>query len=192
MNFFAEYAKELVSIIVPFLAWFLNVGLKAKAKLIWTAPHAFSFLVLEPLKDADGTVVAESQSVHTASIRVINVGREVARNVELVFNWKPQYLNRWPLRDFEERYLVDGRYMISFTTLAPKEETGLEILSVNRDLPDIVHVRSSEGVAERVQMLWIRQQPKWLWALGSTLMYFGIAAVIYVLILLLQFLVLST
>jgi len=37
MEFVAAYGKEIVALMVPFITWFLNVGIKAKAKLIWAS-----------------------------------------------------------------------------------------------------------------------------------------------------------
>lgn len=97
MEIFKTYGKEIISILVPFITWFLNVGIKAKAKLIWGSPHSFNFLVQEPIRDTEGNIVQPTQMVRTASIRVINIGRETAHKIELVFNWKPQYINLWPV-----------------------------------------------------------------------------------------------
>ena len=95
MEFISTYGKEIVSLLIPFITWFLNVGIKAKAKLIWASPHSFTFLVQEPIRDPDGKVIQPTQKVCTASIKVINSGRETANKVELVFNWKPHYVNLW-------------------------------------------------------------------------------------------------
>lgn len=120
MDFITKYGKEIVSLIVPFITWFLNVGIKAKAKLIWASPHSFTFLVQEPLHDDEGNVVKPTQKVCTASIRVINTGRETANKVELVFNWKPQYLNLWPVRHYEQKTDQDSRHILIFDNLSPK------------------------------------------------------------------------
>jgi len=116
MEFLYSYGKEIVSLIVPFITWILNVGLKAKAKLIWASPHAFTFLVQQPLLDAAGKVINPTQKVCTASIKVINIGRETANKVELVFNWKPQYINLWPVRSYETKVDQDNRHMLIFDT----------------------------------------------------------------------------
>lgn len=70
MNFISTYGKEIVSILVPFITWFLNVGMKSKAKLIWTSPHAFTFILQEPIKNGDGEVISPNQKVVTASFKL--------------------------------------------------------------------------------------------------------------------------
>lgn len=186
------YGKELVALIVPFITWFLNVGVKARAKLIWASPHAFTFLIQEPLHDAEGRVVQTTQKVCTASIRVINVGRDTAHKVELVFNWRPQYINMWPVRNYEQITDQDGRHILIFENLSAREEIGLEILSVNRDLPDIIVVRSAECMARQVPMMWVHHVAPWKIHIARLLLFVGFGATIYLLIALLQFLVLKT
>lgn len=189
---FTEYGKELVSLAVPFVTWLLNVGAKPKANLIWTSPHAFTFLVQEPLRDQAGNVVQATQKVCTASVRVINAGRESANKVELVFNWRPQNLNLWPVRSYEERSDGDGRHMLIFENLAPKEELGIEIMSVNQDLPGLIQVRSAECLAKNVQLMWFTKVPNWRIQLARLLIFIGFATSIYWAISLLQILILKT
>jgi hypothetical protein len=190
--FIADYGKELVSLIVPFIAWLLNVGAKPKAKLIWTSPHAFTFLVQDPLTDEAGNQVQATKRVCTASVRVMNSGRETAHKVELVFNWRPQHLNLWPVRSFEEKTDSDGRHMLIFDNLAPKEEIGIEIMSVNHDLPALLQVRSAECLAKNVQLMWFIKVANWRIQVARTLVFIGFATSIYWMISLLQILILKT
>ena len=188
----ADYGKEIVSLVVPCLAWILNVGIKPRAKLIWTSPHSFNFLVQEPLRDAQGTVLRPSQTVHTVSIKVINTGRQAAHKVELVFNWKPPHLNLWPVRSYEERSDGDKRHMLIFENLSPKEELGFEIMSINHDLPALLQVRCEECVAKNVPLMWFASVPNWRIKIARVLILLGFSAAVYWIVTLLQFLVLKT
>jgi len=143
MDFISTYGKEIVALLVPFITWFLNVGIKPKAKLIWTSPHSFTFLVQEPLRDAEGNVLRQTQKVETASIKVINTGRDTANKIELIFNWQAQYINLWPVRHYEQKTDPDGRHILIFENLSPKEEIGIEVMSINADLPALLLVRSA-------------------------------------------------
>jgi len=188
----ADYGKEIVSLLVPFVTWLLNVGIKPRAKLIWTSPHSFNFLVQEPLRDAQGGVLRPTQMVHTASIKVINTGRDTAHKVELVFNWKPPYLNLWPVRSYEEKTDGDNRHMLIFENLAPKEELGFEIMSINQDLPALLQVRSAECLAKNVRPMWFASVPSWRIKTARILILLGFSAAVYWTVTLLQFLVLKT
>lgn len=187
----ADYGKEIVSLLVPFVTWLLNVGIRPRAKLIWTSPHSFKFLVQEPLRDADGNVLQPTQMVHTASIKVINTGRDTAHRVELVFNWKPPYLNLWPVRSYEEKSDGDQRHMLIFENLAPKEELGFEIMSINHDLPALLQVRSAECLAKNVGLMWFVSAPSWRIKTARFLVLLGFSAAVWA-VTLLQFLVLKT
>jgi len=192
MDFLSTYGKEIISILVPFITWFLNVGIQAKAKLIWGSPHSFNFLVQEPIRNADGNIVQPTQMVRTASIRVINTGRETANKIELVFNWKPQYINLWPVRHYETHNDQDNRHILIFENLSPKEEIGIEIMSINAELPALLVVRSAECTAQKVQLMWVRHISP---LVRSTVLFFmmlGFGAAVYWLVTLIQFLVLKT
>ncbi|MBM5574086.1 hypothetical protein GKO28_06920 [Deefgea sp. CFH1-16] len=184
-DFISQHIKEIVSIVIPFIAWFLNVGIKAKPKLIWSSPHAFTFLINEPVYNDQ---VAQNQSACTGSIKVINTGRETAKNVELIFNFKPQFVNLWPIRKYTDSTTDDNRYFMVFDTLNPKEEIGIEILSVNRDLPSLLTVRSSECMAENVYFMWIPFVEPWKVNVARFLMLIGFSASLYGIIYALQFL----
>ena len=192
MEFLITYGKEIFSLFVPFISWLLNAFFRAKARLIWGSSHAFSFLVPEPLRDASGNIIRASQAVNTASITVQNVGRDTANKVELVFNWKPQFLNLWPVRRYEQSTAEDGRHTIIFENLAPKERLGLEIMSVNSGLPELLVVRCAECVANRVPLVWVKQDPLWKRRVSVLLAFIGIGATVYAGVSLIQVLVLKT
>lgn len=192
MEFLFNHGKEIVSLLVPFITWFLNVGIKAKAKLIWASPHSFTFLVQEPLRGPNEVIISNTQRVCTASIRVINVGGETANKVELVFNWKPQHLNLWPVRHYESICDQDSRHILVFDNLSPKEEIGIEIMSINADLPALIQVRSAECQAKNVPMMWIAYVASWKIAITRAFLFLGLGAFVYWLLVLIQFLVLKT
>jgi len=130
--------------------------------------------------------------VSTASVQVFNSGRDTAHKIEVVFNWKPQCLNLWPVRSFEEKTDGDGRYMMIFENLAPKEEIGIEIMAVNADLPGVIQVRSAESIAQDVQLMWFIRVAAWRIQLGRALLLLGFGTAIYLLLTIIQFLVLKT
>ncbi len=192
MNFFQTYAKEIVSLVVPFVAWILSRFFKAKAKLILANPHTFTFLVQEPQIDADGTVLNPNQNVRTVSYLLKNVGSEPAKKIEFVFNWKPLCINIWPARHTTESIEPDGRFVVFLESLAPDEFVGLELLSVNKELPNLVTVRSEQCVAKYVEMYPQQLVKPWFARLAVALTVFGAGASIYFFLLLLQFLILGT
>ncbi|SDX47456.1 hypothetical protein SAMN05518669_10515 [Variovorax sp. YR634] len=242
-NFIAAYGKELVALFVPLLTWFLNVGMKAKVRLVWSVPNEFTFLVADPSQEQGQqssafqqpqptpaqpvqtqsappappqqvpaqpalaqpvptpaqTPQAQAQpaqqpvtNVFTASVRLMNLGREPAKKVEVVFNWKPDLLNMWPIRAFEESIDNSRRYIIKFDSFAPKEELRIEVMNVNKPLPALLTVRCDQCVGQRMDIRWVRALPPAVIGLMQFLCFLGFGTSIYGLILLLQLLVLRT
>ena len=192
MTFIEMYGKEIVALLVPLVTWTLNAFFKAKARLQVALPHQFTFLVQQPLVNPEGKQVSPTQTVKTNSFIIRNAGREPATKIELVFDWRPMCLNHWPPRHYEQHTEPDQRYVLMFETLAPEEVLGIEVLSVNSDLPTLLTVRSAECVAQNINMY---PQPVVRPALrfaGVGLMALGLAAAVYLSILLVQFLVLRT
>jgi len=192
MTFIETYAKELVSVIVPLVTWILNNIFKPKAKLLYSLPHIFTFLVQQPLLDEHGEQVRPMQTVHTGSLILRNAGTETAKNIELVFNWKPLCVNIWTPRHFTEHIEADNRYILMFESLAPNEILGCEFLSINHDLPDLLTARSDQCVAQSINMYPQPVTKPWHTRLIRVLSFAGLGLVIYLVILLLQFLVLRT
>ncbi len=192
MNLLETYGKEVVALLVPLVTWSLNMFFRSKAHLNVATPHSFTFLVQQPLIDREGKQILPTQTVHTNSFIVYNSGREAATKLELVFNWKPMCLNIWRSRHFEEHVEPDGRYVLIFQSLSPNETLGCEILSVNSDLPNLITVRSDQCVAQFVNMYPQPVLSPVKRRLVVLLLAAGLAAVVYVAILLIQFLVLKT
>jgi len=192
MSLFETYGKEIFSLVVPLIAWILNTFFKAKVRLLLARPHAFTFLVQQPLIDAQGNQISPTQTAHTNSFVITNSGRETATKVELVFNWKPLCINIWPSRHYDERIDPDGRYAMIFNSLAPHETLGFELLSINYDLPALLTARSDQCVAQKINMYPQRVIENWKRRTVSVLVFTGLFAVVYAVILLLQFLILKT
>jgi len=192
MTFIQTYAKELVALLVPLITWVLNRKFRAKAKLRIANPHGFTFLVQQPLLDAQANQVSPTQTVHTSSYILINEGTVPARNIELVFNWRPPCLNIWPPRHTTEHIETDGRYVLMFESLAPNEFVDFELLSINLNLPQVVTARSDQCVAQNIFMYPQPVAKPWQRRLFVALAFAGLALVIYLLLLLLQYLVLKT
>ena len=109
-----------------------------------------------------------------------------------MFNWKPLCLNVWPSRHFEEHTEADNRYIIIFDSLAPNEYVGCELMSINFELPILVTVRSDQCVAQSINMYPQPVASNLQRRIRAGLQLAGLALIVYLIILLLQFLVLKT
>ena len=192
MAFIETYGKELVALAVPLVSWALNTFFRRKASLLLAIPHRFTFLVQQPLVNAQGQQISPNQTVETRSIVVWNSGRETATNIEWVFNWKPMCLNLWPLRNYREHTQADGRYVIIFESLAPREHIGCEIMSINHEVPNLATVRCDQCVARGIEMYPQPILPPWKRRALVLLMLLGLGFLVYVALVVLQFLILRT
>ena len=147
MDFVQTYGKEITALIVPFITLALNSFFKGKARLEVAQPHLFTFLVQEPLRDANGQEMKPTQTASTRSVLIRNSGRETATQVEIVFNWKPMCVNVWPPRRYKEDVQDDKRYTLIFDSVSPGESLGCEILAVNNPLPEVMTVRCDQCLA---------------------------------------------
>lgn len=186
------YAKELVSLAVPFIAWALNNFFKGKVRLQFATPHGFTFLVQQPLRDPEGREISPTQAVHTQSLIVRNAGREPATKLEVVFNWEPMCINVWPTRHFETHREPDRRYVLIFDSLSPGEVVGCEVLSVNGELPKLVTVRCDQCVGQSIAMYPQPVVGRGVRTAAVVFMALGVATAIYFAIVAVQFLVLGT
>ena len=151
--FIEIYAKEITSVVVPFLLWLLTYLTKAKTKLQYATPHEFTFLLNEPLKGADDAIIKAKQTVHTITQIVTNIGSQTASKVEITFNYRPLYLNIWPARHYSEHTEADDRYVLVFDSLAPREQIQFHIFTLNGESPNLLAVRSDQCVGKAVNMI---------------------------------------
>lgn len=192
MEFLQQYAKEIFALFVPVVTWLLNGRKRDEARLIRGVRHAHNFLINQPLFDPQGVQISPTQMARTASVVIHNVGKKTATNVEVVLNYKPMCVNFWPLRSKLEKPQDDGRSAYIFDSLAPGEVLGFELLSVNAELPALVHVRCDQGVATEVRLIQQQAAPPWKIRMIRGLMFVGTGATAYLLVLVVQFLVLKT
>lgn len=188
LQLFQSYSREIVGIFTVVLAFGLNRVFRPQAKLVYSVRHAFTFLVDEPLKDADGNQITPTQTINTASISISNLGIQPAKKVEITFNWKPMFLNVWPARHYDTKDAPSSRYSIILENMAPNEVFGMEILSINASLPGITSVRSEDCVATLVPMIPQPIQPRWRIILASALVVVGLAGTGYLIAALIQLL----
>ncbi|MCS3609036.1 hypothetical protein [Erwinia rhapontici] len=193
MNIISQYGKEIISILVPLMTFILNNFFKVSAKIAIGQLHQFSFLIEEPIRNENGEVVKPKQIINTMSYVVVNEGREAAKNLELIFNYKSNmHLNIWPVRPYSESYDPNGRYVLSFGYVAPKENFRCELLSINADLPELLTSRSEQGVSKSIILLPQKVLNKNLIKFLQCCIFLGMASFVYIFIVLLQWLVTKT
>lgn len=186
-----SHVAELFAILVPLIIWVLDKRLQPKAKLTVSSRHQFAYLVDQPLLDKEGNVIKQQQNAYTVSRIVANEGKEAATNIEVVFNWKPNCINIWPVRDYDEKIAPDGRFVMHFRSLAPKEQFSIEVLTINQEPPNLLTARSDQCQAEEGHLILHKQMRPSLARLRTILVLIGLGTVVYLGVLLLRLLVLA-
>ncbi|HDL8505635.1 TPA: hypothetical protein PXR55_000933 [Yersinia enterocolitica] len=192
MNILSLYGKEIFAFAVPVFTLLLNKFFKNSAKICYGALHEFTYLIQESLKNPDGEILREVQTVHTLSYVFSNEGREPATNVEIIFNYRPMYLNVWPSRHYELKVDGERRHIMVFDYLAPKEVIRCEMMSINSELPSLLSVRCKEGLAKKIGLYPQRIFNPLLINFVRVLIFLGSVSLVYLVIILLQWLLVKT
>ena len=124
--------------------------------------------------------------VRTRDVWVQNFGRAPIREIELVFNWAPNHFEIWPQRDFRQHTNPDGRLIVKFESLGRREFFVTSLFGVGGELPAVINVRSSEGVATEVKTHVERNWPLWFLRAMLALLVIGVFSIVYFIIVLIR------
>lgn len=168
-----EIGPAILSLTVTIIGSIVLRALQPKVKIIWSEPHEFVFLTQPPDGQND-----KFFNVYTRTIFVQNAGKQPAERVEVIFNWKPDTFNLWPILPYEEELLPDNRFILRARNLGKGEWFRIELLSVE-GLPSTIRVRSKEGEGRPVPMQPMRVFPPWFNFTAVVLMVIGFFASVY-------------
>jgi hypothetical protein len=185
-TFAQTYQAQLGSIVTVIIGAFVTRFLRLRPKLFYSVKHSSNIIVEQPLLDPEGKQVSSNQIVRTASIVVENTGLHPAKGVEVAFNWKPQIMNIFPGRAFSEVPSALGRYSLKFDTLAPGEQTTIDIMAINAELPLMSAVRCDECQGKLINMAPQRVWPTWFLRVILAIMILGASTAVYLVIRLIQ------
>jgi len=187
MDFIQEHSKEITSLLVPLVGAIIALIFKARAKLIWSVHGSRSILTEEFVQVEVGPPSRRVVNVQTAFLVFQNIGREAATEIEIVFNWRPQIFQLWPIREYGTATNPDGRFIIKISNLAPKEFLGVDLLATRSDLPDLIQCRSLQGSAKKIETTPQPIHPRWKLSAALYLIFMGAVSTIYILISAIQF-----
>ena len=166
-----QFEKELISLGFALATALILYLFRARTELVYADLHQWVFLLpaLPPLpmiREGESPppppALAPTINVFTRSIIVMNLGRQPATEVQLVFNWRPNF-NIWPMRPNYVHTNPDGRFTLKFDSLAPKERFQVELI-VNAALPDLINVRSKECLGRTTS---VDIRGNWDWFLAA-------------------------
>lgn len=185
-NVVSPYQVQLWSLATVLFAATVNRITRLRPRIYYSIHHSSSILVNEPRLDGDGNVISPNQIVHMASIVVENGGIATAKSLEIAFAFKPRIMNVSPRRGYSESASPLGSHSIKFDSLAPREQTKIDIMSINEDLPMLTAVRSDECQGKHILMAPQRIWPSWFIRCIGTVMLIGAISSVYLLIRLIQ------
>lgn len=153
-------------------------------KLIWGVTRDSTLLVpwTPPPSEHDPVPAPRTLAHHVRSIWLWNGGRGMAEDVELLFNWRPPHMERFPQLKAEETTFPDNRFLLTLERVNPREGINFNLLSAGPELPLLIHVRCKGFPATEVTFINQRRFPNWINAIVAALMLLGLAAALYLLI----------
>ncbi len=186
LQFVQNYAPQLVAAGLTLILGVIQWLFKPIVKLQWGLSHGFIHSLHPINREQEPPLPAIS--VHTTSYIMINQGKKTAHNVVSTFNYQPASIEIWPQRDFETSVNPNGKYIIKFDTLAPKEQFSINLITIDRHAPDLLNVRCDEACGQQINIWPVRQWPQAFLYFLTMLLAFGVFATIYLFILFISFL----
>ncbi len=167
-------------IIALFIGAALDRALERRSRLIAYYLHVSSFR----------TSGEKPLDVFSHSIIIRNAGRKSASNVRIGHKNLPDF-QIYPSISYEISDLPDGSKEICIPTFVPGEEISISYLYCPPITWQVVntYIKSDEGSAKKVDMLYTRKLPKWANIIVVILLFMGATATIYLLILFIESLI---
>jgi len=174
-----EPAHEIViAIAVSLITAGLIALFRPKVKLTWGST-SINFHKFKLREDNDPIIIS------TEKLFVENVGKKVAKDIELILSDIPSSYTLWSPREHESGPLDGGGFSIKIPTLAPRELLIVDTIDVDVRNPKLISVNCPDALAQQVSFLAQRQFGKVFNAIVIYLMAAGFFGTVYLAILLL-------
>jgi hypothetical protein len=195
-----QYAPQIVAATLTAVIALVGYWLQPRVKLRWGLSHGYDHRVIVPAPPQPpqhqgqpaqqvGPPQPQIIFIHTASHLIVNDGRATATQVEVTFNFVPASLEIWPQRQFQTAPNPNGRFVVRFDSLSPKERLTVNVLTADRDAPDLLSVRASEIMGKQINYAPSPVLSRGVIILLWALIFLGTATVIYMAILAAQWFV---
>lgn len=191
------FLNEKPAVMAAILTFFLTVFwqfftriVSPKPKVTWGTTNENVFGVpYTPLPTEEQPNPAPRKNFFYArNLWIWNGGNASAESVEITLNWKPEHIDWYPYFNVEEKFLQNDHYMICVPEINPKTGLSISMLSMNNSLPDVTGIWSKGHNAKKIEFMNQRKFPMWFNILGTLILLLGLAASVYLVILLIQFL----
>ncbi|MDP2355214.1 MAG: hypothetical protein Q8M31_04035 [Beijerinckiaceae bacterium] len=170
-----EVLAAVVSLILTGAGFLILRLLAGRPIILWGDTSESHFLL--PQNQASSPL-----SVHTRTIWFQNTGRAPADEVEVSLNYAPQHVEVFPHVPFERLHREDGRIILRFTRMNPKEYLMFNLFSALGPIPQITNVRFIGGNGKKVTYQPQRIFSRRVQVAVGVLILLGFATAVYLLI----------
>lgn len=160
------------TIVLAIFAEILRRVFTPKGRVVWAVSHQHHFIL---------PAQPQHINVRIRDIWIQNIGRDVSKNMQVVINFPPQHYDIWPPMNFTQAELPDGRLVVTLDSLAVREFVQISFFEsrANMELPDIVNVRSDDGVAKKIVMAPRQIFPQHINAIILIVLVAGLLSIIF-------------
>jgi len=166
------YDAQLVSFLLTLASGAIIWLFQRRVRLTWGVTHRFIHTILNKQAQtnnhqgiqADKEKVEEEpdwtrMAVESAEYIIFNDGRKPATNLEATFNYQPASFEVWPQRAYTTEVNPNGKLIVRFEGLAPKEQFTIHMLNINEATPNLLGLRCSEVTAKGIETRPMRVWP---------------------------------
>lgn len=111
--------------------------------------------------------------ITSASHLVQNVGGAPAKDVQVVFNYKPNSISVWPQQAYVGEENPESRWLIRIPSIGPHENVTINSIMIGVDHPNILTVKTPEGLGKFADFSFHRDLGKFRNGLILALMFLG-------------------
>jgi hypothetical protein len=169
----SEIDKAIISLLFSVMTAWVIRALQPRARVVFYVPYESTFHIPQQNNPAF--------SVKTRALRIENIGRDTAEDVEVHHAFPPEHFKIVPTMANQVTVTPQNTHVITVPSLAPSEGFWIEMITANI-LPVLSNVRSRSGPARVVHIRIQRQFPKWFNVTAGGLFLLGLATLFYILL----------
>ncbi len=174
---FTEQALSIgFAILATVVASYITRKMQPKARVVFLAPHAFTFDIDQTDDQAGAQRVL---LVHTGTLLIRNTGQGPAKDISICHSSRPQNFKIWPPCEYEETLNNERFHIIKIPALPPQSEYAIEMLSVGEQLPTLTALTFEGGHAKFFKNIIQPVFPKPVYVLVILLMFLGASLIFY-------------
>lgn len=162
-----NFAGYIATGIVSLLVGIALQRLKDRPKLLYWIPGSFLFQLKQ-----------QNVELRTDSLTIQNVGREPAKDLEIVHKQRPDHFQFSTAIAFTEETNPTGEHIIKIANLGANEHINLQLISF-KAIPVLLAVRSATGQAQSIEVHLQRVIPRWLQVSAGAAMLLGAGFFLY-------------